>query len=352
MISADTISTAVSKAVHRGLVRAVKDVEKSHEFGKDMWFEYIHRWAPIEPGQSTVSKDPAKYSVKFLGDFLQCVSRKSIDEDAINEFTSRKCRKVERPVHDAASFNATYVDTVWIVVGDSVLHGARPASTSSGYQLREVALPTDLIHHSGSAVSMLLACISAGILEQKLRVRLADAYKFGCIHFEGKFYQFPHSSDQDAWESRIDNLNNSLRAWGVDAKATRDALGQKVRSNLHPRLQHFVGIGVGAVGPVPCFHLDPDAFLYNLTTSGKRVLFDGRLVEMLYASNWENNGITTWFAHPWRCGVNDIVDYYGGDNRNTLVLVLTHSGIVLRPPSSYERTETSNIWVNHLQAVI
>ena len=128
-------------------------------------------------------------------------------------------------------------------------------------------------------------------------------------------------------------------------------MGQHVRSNLHPRLQHFVGIGVGAVGPIPCFHLDPEPFLYNLTTSGKRVLFDGRLVEMLYASNWENNGITTWFADPGQ-SLGDILGFYGHDNRNTLVLVLTHSGIVLRPPSSYERTETSNIWVNHLQAVI
>ena len=100
MSGADTIS----KAVHSGLAKAVKDVEKSHEFAKDMWFDYIHTWAPIEPGQSTVSRDPAKYAATFLGDFLQCVSRKSIDADAIHEFTSRKARKVERVVHGADSF--------------------------------------------------------------------------------------------------------------------------------------------------------------------------------------------------------------------------------------------------------
>ena len=342
-----TDADTIFKAVHSGLVKAVKDVVKSHDFGKDMWFNYIHEWAPPEPEHNTVSRDPAKYDVTFLGDFLQCVSRKCKDATAIQAFTSRKARKVERVVHDADSFTEKYVESLWIVVGGSVLHGAGHVPWRLAHQCREVALPTTLVHHSGNAVSMLLACISAGIVEQRLRIKLASAYKFGCIHFESEFYSFPSSPDQKACRSRLDNLNHTMRAWGVDAKATRNAMGQVVRSNLHPRLQHFVGIGVGASNHTPCFHLDPEAFLQSLTQSRKNVLFDGRFVEALYAATiGEHNGITTWFANPGECTVSDILRWCDQDNPNTLVLVLTPSGTVLEPPSSYDRTEPSNIWVS------
>ena len=36
----------IVKAIHSGLVEAVKKVVSSHEFGKDIWFNYIHQWAP------------------------------------------------------------------------------------------------------------------------------------------------------------------------------------------------------------------------------------------------------------------------------------------------------------------
>ena len=337
----------ILQAIHSGLVKAVKNVVSSHEFGKDIWFNYIHQWAPPHPEHNTVSRDPANYNVTFLGDFLQCVSRKCEDETAIQEFTSRKVRKVERVTHSVASFTEAYVENLWIVVGDGVLHGATHLAPWVAHQCREVALPSNLVHHSGGAVSMLLTCISAGIVEPRLRIKLASEYKLGCIHFEGKFYQFPSSPDQKACRSRIDNLNNTVRAFGVDAKATRNVMGQVVRSNLHPRLQHFVGIGVGASDHMPCFHLDLGAFLHSLTQSAKKVLFEGRLVEALYAATiGEHNGITTWFANPGECTVSDILRWCDQDNPNTLVLVLTPSGTVLEPPSSYDRTEPSNIWVS------
>ena len=138
-----------------------------------------------------------------------------------------------------------------------------------------------------------------------------------------------------------------MRAWGVDAAATRNAMGTSVRSNLHPRLQHFVGIGVGASNQIPCFHLDPEPFLQSLTQSRKKVLFDGRLVEALYAATiGELNGITTWFANPGECTVSEILRWCDQDDPNTLVLVLTPSGTVLDPPSCYDRAEPSNIWVS------
>ena len=83
-------------AVHSALVVSVKQVVRAHEFAKDAWFNYCHSYAPIDAQHNTVTKDPARYSVAFLGDFLQHASTVCKDEAAIEEFTSRKVAKVER----------------------------------------------------------------------------------------------------------------------------------------------------------------------------------------------------------------------------------------------------------------
>ena len=93
-----THADQILKSVHSGLVKAVKHVEKSYEFGKDMWLNYIHEWALADAEHNTASRDPANYNVTFLGDFLQCVSRKCEGKTAIQEVTSRKVRKVERVI--------------------------------------------------------------------------------------------------------------------------------------------------------------------------------------------------------------------------------------------------------------
>ena len=90
-----------------------------------------------------------------------------------------------------------------------------------------------------------------------------------------------------------------------------------------------------------------DAFLHSLTQSGRKVLSDGNFVESLYAATvGVENGISTWFAKPGECTVTDVLRYYDQDNSNTMVLVLSPSGTILNPPSSYDRTEPSNIWVS------
>ena len=182
-------------------------------------------------------------------------------------------------------------------------------------------------------------------MSHRLRVRLASSHVFGCIHFEGKFSQWPRSRTQLAFHDRIDNLNHCLRAWGVDARATREALGSSIRSNLHPRLQHFVGVGVGGNGVMPCFHIDPDRWLASLVSRRTKVLYDGLLVQELYeARHGLDNGISTWCARRDRCVVSDVLQYYKLDVSTSLVLVLSPDGVVLEPPSGTERKEPGDIW--------
>ena len=165
----------------------------------------------------------------------------------------------------------------------------------------------------------------------------------GCIHFEGGWKQFPRSSDQAAFHGRLDNLNNVLRAFGVDARATRSSLGHAVRSNLHPRLRHFVGVGVGGNADRPCFHISPDRFLDCIRRT--KVLHDGLLVEMLHSARaGVSNGIQTWSAERNSCVLHDVLRYYDKRGSSTLCLVLSPSGVSLVPPSSYERREPEDIF--------
>ena len=182
-------------------------------------------------------------------------------------------------------------------------------------------------------------------MAQRLRLNLSPTFKFGCIHFEGKFIDFPRTSNQPAFHDRIDNINNCVRSWGVDAKATRDTLGHSLRSNLHPRLEHFVGVGVGGQGNMPCFHLDPDSFLQYLVSWNTKVLYDGLLVQELYnATQGERNGISTWHAERGRCVLSDVLRFYCQDSPTTLVLVLSPSGEIMMPSSSFERRDAADIW--------
>ena len=68
-------SDAIRFAVHTALVVSTKAVVSSHNFAKDTWFEYCHNHAPIDERFNTVTLDPSKYSVAFLGDFLSFAAR-------------------------------------------------------------------------------------------------------------------------------------------------------------------------------------------------------------------------------------------------------------------------------------
>ena len=97
---------------------------------------------------------------------------------------------------------------------------------------------------------------------------------------------------------------------------------------------------------MPSFHIAPDIFLEFLVDNGKKVLYDGLLVEMLYAAKTGlDNGISTWWSERDTCVVSDVLQYYDQDRSSTLVLVLSPGGVMLTPPSSYERREPDDIWV-------
>ena len=86
----------IEKEVHSALVSCVKEVQRANRYSEDVWFNYCHVHAPAVGAYNYISKDPARYSHIFLGDFLQHISKKCKDEDAIQEFSCRKFVKVER----------------------------------------------------------------------------------------------------------------------------------------------------------------------------------------------------------------------------------------------------------------
>lgn len=334
----------IPTAIHKALVLSVKEVNRSHDFGKDTWFRFCHDFAPMNGQHSSVSWDPATYSIAFLGDFLQYVSEACQEYTVIREFSTRKRQKVDRGPGYVIPAGVREVDHLWIVVGESVLHGVHSSLLAD--QCREVSLPSQYVFHSGTSVAMLLGCLTSGLAEQCLGIKLSESYTIGCIHFEGGWEHFPFSSNQAAFHGRLDNINNVLRAFGVDAKATRSSLGHSVRSNLHPRLLHFVGVGVAGKGDQPCFHISPNPFLDFMSDRRTKVLHDSLFVAMLHAARCGAfNGIETWYADRRSCVLSDVVRYYRDPSKSsTLCLVLSPSGVPLQPAASFSRRDPKDIF--------
>ena len=65
-----TEAEEIHQGVHSALVSSVKEVVRANRFATDVWFNYCHAYAPADAEYNTVVKDPARYSVAFLGDFL------------------------------------------------------------------------------------------------------------------------------------------------------------------------------------------------------------------------------------------------------------------------------------------
>ena len=329
----------VATAVHAGMVLAVKRVCGSHVFANDVWLNYTHAHAPLEWGQERITLDPQKYSAGFLGDFLQYVAGRSQDATCIDAFLQRPVAKVPR-IAKSAMTQVPTIDFVWIVVGDEVLQ------PPAWLQFQRVALSSSYVHHSGVAVGMLLNCVYNGILERTLGVKLSQRVKYGCVHCEGKFAEFPKQQFQSAHLSRIDNVNSCFRAWGVDARATSIAMQQAVRSNLHPDLEHFLAVGVNRHGSTPCFHIEPEGFLQSLMIQKKKVLHDGLLVEQLFwAQRGYDNGISTWYHAGLSSALLETLKFYGADKPRTLVLVLSPEGVPLKNDTAHLRLQPDDIWV-------
>ena len=218
MVSTDT--HGVYAAVHSVLVESVKNAVRSHKYAEEVWLNFIYAHAPKDESRNIVRRDPGCYSSSFLGDYLQYLGTECKNDLAITHFYERKARRQERTERTASSFDTAapvWIDFIWIVVGETVLRGF----SGSGFNFREVALPSDLVHHSGTSVAMLLSCVASGVLAERLNVRVDSNVAYGCVHFEGKWSTWPCSIREKACIQRIDNLNKCLCAWGVDAGATR-----------------------------------------------------------------------------------------------------------------------------------
>ena len=162
----DSIHLDVHNDIHNALIASVKKVKASNAFANDEWLNFCNKNAPYDSYQRNVTLDPKKYSACFLGDFLQLLSVQCTNVTAIDDFVDRshKCIKVYREGRTAASFGSSstpVIEKLWIVVGESVLRGATDLQCES----RSVALPGDLIHHSGPAVAQLLNCLASGLVE-------------------------------------------------------------------------------------------------------------------------------------------------------------------------------------------
>ena len=56
------LAAQMQDAVFNALVKSVKEVCRSHDFGKDLWFNYCHEHAPGDGTHASVVKDPARSS--------------------------------------------------------------------------------------------------------------------------------------------------------------------------------------------------------------------------------------------------------------------------------------------------
>ena len=81
----------------------------------------------------------------------------------------------------------------------------------------------------------------------------------------------------------------------------------------------------------------PDAFMKRMSQLGTKVLYDGLLVQQLHAARQGNyNGIRTWNSSG-NSILRDVLEWYEQDLATTLVLVLSPKGVVLEPPTEFER---------------
>ena len=91
--------------------------------------------------------------------------------------------------------------------------------------------------------------------------------------------------------------------------------------------------------------IDPSHYLPYLAYWNRKILHDALLVEELYrAAKGENNGITLWRQDATPTAIADILKYYGAQNPQGLVLVLSPSGIPLTRDPSNTRDQLADIW--------
>jgi len=316
---------------HTVLVQTVKELRKICDYTDDLWISFCHNWNPEPALIDQLTLDPARYELAFLSDFLADARRCCADEATYEEFRTRLTKKARRaPIWEQSLLTRINnpISAIFICVGQGELHGST-RSRRALYHEACVALPSCYVTHAGAAVSQLLHCLDSGLVTQTLGFQTTPNLVLGCIHSESGFQLFPRAKDK-AHVNRLDNMCNVLRAFGVDAFATRRCMGIRTGGGFFdPRLKHFVGVAAGAdsKGPIPCFHVDTKALAAHMKKIKQKCLVDD-LFKHVVATGRHRMGISRWYD----CS-NDIVfnvlDFYRYNKKNTLVLRLTSQGTEL-----------------------
>jgi len=316
---------------HTVLVQTVKELRKICDYTDDLWISFCHNWNPEPALIDQLTLDPARYELAFLSDFLADARRCCADEATYEEFRTRLTKKARRaPIWEQSLLTRINnpISAIFICVGQGELHGST-RSRRALYHEACVALPSCYVTHAGAAVSRLLHCLDSGLVTQTLGFQTTPNLVLGCIHSESGFQLFPRAKDK-AHVNRLDNMCNVLRAFGVDAFATRRCMGIRTGGGFFdPRLKHFVGVAAGAdsKGPIPCFHVDTKALAAHMKKIKQKCLVDD-LFKHVVATGRHRMGISRWYD----CSndiVSNVLDFYRYNKKNTLVLRLTSQGTEL-----------------------
>ena len=314
------------------LFKAVRDTQRIDPFIDDVWISYCKDWNPEGlASDKCVSLDPRRYSNSFLSDFLRHVSAVVQSDEPRIAFTQKTSVKSRPPPICSTMLLRQHagreVRHLVICVGQGELTPSDRSDTVYGSV--SVALPSQYVTHSGAAVAMLMQSLGSGLFEQTVGTRLAADLKLSCFHFEGKFTSLP-ARGEPVYVNRIDNINNVLRAFGVDAGASKSHMGIATPEGvLDPRLEHFVAAGCGHGVQVPYFHIEPKAMIRYMTVRRTKVLVDQLLLQQICDSSSVDNGVSTWWDRGGLAIVSRLLAFYGLDKTDTLVVHLHPNGLLL-----------------------
>ena len=325
-----------STKVHAILVKAVREIQGTNEFMGDMWITYCHNWNPFPSyNDGYLPHDPQHYPTSFLGQFMQHAAKHYNKRKTFEEYIKRRTAKKPRldPRYLELELLGVYVKRIWICVGQAELDEGRQSIGGNYHEVR-VRLGTSSVVHSGTAVSMFMHCLDANLFSLRLGCKLATDVQLNCLHFEGKFDNYPRPGDSPHL-NRMDNVNNVFRCFGVDAGSTKRMFGKTGRF-LDRRLEHFVAVGTGTkYRPRPCFDIEPGPFIEYLTKKRTKVLQDTLFVKQVSNEDRKPNGVNRWRLPIDRDVVNEMVTYYGHNDPSTVVVHLHPEGTSLIVDDTY-----------------
>ena len=129
----------------------------------------------------------------FLSRFLRQLGEKAFTQSDMKALQTRKEEGYARgePLQKKLRRQPIY-DCICFLVGDTLLHRNFSQDMKAvDVDVRMVALPADVITHSGVALASVLAAVESGLLAQVLDIRLSREMTYHVVHCEGQFHGFP-----------------------------------------------------------------------------------------------------------------------------------------------------------------